>query len=115
MDSFLKLFFSIVISLTLFACQAEQEKVCAPADLQPVQQNTEPPPTSIDLDISAEHFKKLDDHDQNLLAEPPPEIVNAANQKRKIEISGEVLVDKEKQGLVEKIDGGKVNISIPLK
>lgn len=69
---------------------------------------------SVDLNLSEGFLKKLDS-DQNLAFEPPKPIAIETAQQRKIKVSGGVLLDSENEDLLEKVDGGEVKISIPLK
>ncbi len=74
----------------------------------------EEPPPHVDLNLSDGFLKKLDSN-QNLASDPPEQIAKKTAQERKIKVSGGVLLDSKNQDLLEKVDGGKVNISIPLE
>lgn len=73
----------------------------------------EEPPPSVDLNLSDEFLKKLDG-DQNLASDPLEKVAKETAQERKIKVSGGVLFDPENGDMLEKVDGGKVKISIPL-
>jgi len=73
----------------------------------------EEPPPSIDLNLSDEFLKKLDG-DQNLASDPLEQVAKETAQGRKIKVSGGVSFDQENGDPLEKVDGGKVKISIPL-
>ncbi|MEE4254073.1 MAG: hypothetical protein V2I50_08545 [Desulfuromusa sp.] len=75
------------------------------------KQKTQP---YVDLKISDKVLKQIDDKEQDYLLEPPPQMVEKMAQKRKVKISGGVLLDADKERMVDKVDGGKMNISIPL-
>ncbi len=80
------------------------------------QQNLTPmkSPPRVDLNLSDGFLKKLDS-DQNLASDPPKKIAKETVQQRKIKVSGGGLFDPENENLLEKVDGGEVKISIPLK
>jgi hypothetical protein len=130
-----RLFAVIIMALILSACQADHEEAKVPVDRQPTEKKLEKPvadvkkevvaiikqvieepkiQTSVDLNVSGEFLKQIDDKEQNYLSVPPPPIGEEVTKKRKVKISGGVLLDTDKVEMVDKVDGGKVNISIPL-
>jgi hypothetical protein len=66
------------------------------------------------LNVSDQFLKQIDDKGDVYISEPPPQAGIEESKKRKVKISGGVLLDTDKEELVDKVDGGKVNISIPL-
>ena len=130
-----KLFVFIIITLILSACQTDHEEVKVSTDHQATEAKLEKPAVdvkkeaeaiikqvieepknqpSVDLNLSGDFLKKIDDEEQNYLSDPLPQIGDDVTQKRKIKISGGVLLDTDKEVMADKVDGGKINISIPL-
>ncbi|MDX2493366.1 MAG: hypothetical protein QNK27_00190 [Desulfuromusa sp.] len=129
-----KLFVMIFISLIFSGCQPDHEETRAPAESRSIQKMNESPatheqkkveevqqvikkkitPTSVDLNVSDTFLKQLDENEKDFLAELPPQTEKEALKSRKIKIGGGVLLDSDKEELTDKLDGGKVNISIPL-
>ncbi len=106
-------FFIVLISIALSACQSDKKEVITPVKQQATQKKSEKSSTKVDLSVSAEHVQKLDE-DKALIIETPAIGAVKGAEKRKIELSGEVLLDKEEEELTDKVEGGKVKLSIPL-
>ncbi|MDX2481756.1 MAG: hypothetical protein QNK24_15650 [Desulfuromusa sp.] len=131
MNALFKLFVMICISLIFSGCQADHEETRAPAESHSIQKTNAPPvthekkeveaavqpvikpkkaPISVDLNVSETFLKQLDENEENFLAKLLP----LSEKSRKIKISGGVLLDGDKEELSDRLDGGNVNISIPL-
>lgn len=129
-DFISRLFAVSVVILCLWACQADQEEINIPGDSQfeelaadnkreasvknqstIEEQKIQP---HVDLKVSDEVLQRIDAKEQSYLLDPPPQIGEKIAQKRKVKISGGVLLDADKERMVDKVDGGKMNISIPL-
>ena len=71
-------------------------------------------PTKVNLNLSKELIEKIDsDSQQKLNLELHEKVSSKTAGNRKVKISAGVLVDKEEEDLTKKLDGGKVNISVP--
>jgi len=125
----------IVFILVLSACQSDHEQtkvqvtpqtsgqqlekvvVDEKKEIEPKTEqvtDTQKAQSSVDLSVSDQFLKQIDVEEEASLSEPPPQIGKEETKKRKVKISGEVLLDTDKEAIVDKVDGGKVNISIPL-
>ncbi len=125
----------IVFILVLSACQSDHEQTKVQVTPQTLGQqlekvvvdekkeiepkteqvtDTQKAQSSVDLSVSDQFLKQIDVEEEASLSEPPPQIGKEETKKRKVKISGEVLLDTDKEAIVDKVDGGKVNISIPL-
>ncbi|SEA74596.1 hypothetical protein SAMN05660420_03037 [Desulfuromusa kysingii] len=77
-----------------------------------IEESSQP---AVDLTLSDGFLKQIDaDAEDEFLTQLPPQGEDEAAEKRKVKISGGVLLDADNEVLVDKVDGGKVNISIPL-
>lgn len=131
MSALLKLFSMILIVLFLTGCQSDKET----QDDRPVTKKHEIPVVdekkeivvedrkgtdtvsnqpSVDFSVSDNYLKNIDDSDKNYLEQPPIELGKGVAEKRKVKISGGVLLDTKNEVMLDKLDGGKINISIPL-
>lgn len=69
---------------------------------------------TINLNLPQEQLEKIDaDSQQELRSELHDKMSVETTEQRKIEIRGEVLIDQEEEELINKVDGGKVEISVP--
>ena len=135
MNALCKLVVMILISMIFSGCQADHEKTLVPAESHSTQKMDDPPAVhekieleaevepviesketvrSVDLNVSDKYLKQLGDNEQDSLAKLPPQAEKEAEERRKIKVSGGVLLDNEQEQLTDKLDGGKVNISIPM-
>ncbi len=126
-----KSFLFVVVCLVLAACQGEQdmggvaptqskpktnivkpapEQVASPAEKKKISVELQP---EADLKLTDEFRKKIAEKEEDYLAVPPAG-EKAAESPRKIKLSGKVILDEEEKELTKKVDGGEIEISIPL-
>lgn len=124
--------YAFTLCLLLSACQSNQQETTPQSSSQKqtsqqvqnseqtVQQqpseqtesSTAPP--VVNLNLSKDFLEKIDaDSQQKLSLEQQAKVSTDIAEKRKVKVSAGVLVDSEEEDLTKKLDGGKVNISIP--
>ncbi|WP_321371633.1 hypothetical protein [uncultured Desulfuromusa sp.] len=64
--------------------------------------------------VSEEFLNQIDDNGENYLQQLPSQLGKDKAEKRKVKISGGVLLDADKEVMIDRVDGGRVNLSIPL-
>lgn len=91
--------------------QPEEQKVL---DRPKEQKESSTATPQVNLSLSKELIDKIDSNSQqNLNTELDQQMVSESTEKRKVKISAGALIDKEEEDLTKKLDGGKVNITIP--
>ncbi|OQY20204.1 MAG: hypothetical protein B6I36_01680 [Desulfobacteraceae bacterium 4572_35.1] len=106
-----RLFAIVVIPLLLVACQSEEGAKVVPESPAVIQEKEK---AAVDLKMSREFLEKVaDKKEQPLLAMPPERLEKDSAKLREIEVSPGVLLDPQQEGLVEKVEGGEVKITVP--
>ena len=134
----------LAIVLFLFACQGEEGKstsTSAPSPgetemTRPVKKTesaplekkvaeeinvvekqidkVEEPAAKVDLKVSGDYLEKIDEESEDYLVTPPKPGESVIGSPRKIEVSGGVILDDKEKDLTKKLDGGEVEIKIPI-
>ena len=125
--------YAIALCFLLSSCQADQEATApqslnqkqTPGQIQtstsqeaPLQDNRREekpvPPPAINLNLSKEILEEIaaNSHQEQTSA-LQEKIENGVVDKRKMKISGGVLIDKDEEDLTKKVDGGEVLLSVP--
>ena len=68
----------------------------------------------VDLKVSGDYLQKIDEESEDYLATPPKSGEAVTENSRKIEVSGGVILNDKEKDLIKKLDGGEVEISIPI-
>ncbi len=70
----------------------------------------------VDLTVSGKTLEKIDEKNEDYLAKPPTlGEEKASTNTDKIKVSGGVILDDEEEETMKMIDGGEVEVSIPIK
>ncbi len=119
----------VIISLALSACQSENETPApqTPAPQTPAPQTPAPQtpeveksaadstPQAVDLEITQQSLENLYiDQESQITAQAPERITTETKKQQKTEISAGVILDEERESLLEAVDGAEVKISVPL-
>lgn len=123
--------YTLVFCFLIASCQADKEASAPlpPTKKQaPIQVQTNQPQKVqeaikaeiqetlpvVNLNLSKELLEKIDvSSRQELELKLQKNMENETTEQRKVKISGGVLVDQDETDLIKKMDGGKVNISVP--
>ncbi|MBW2186476.1 MAG: DUF2931 family protein [Deltaproteobacteria bacterium] len=104
----------VIISLALSACQSENETP-APQTPEVEKSAADSTPQAVDLEITQQSLENLYiDQESQITAQAPERITTETKKQQKTEISAGVILDEERESLLEAVDGAEVKISVPL-
>ncbi len=106
--------FTIYTITTLTACQTEPKTGVNQSTPRPAQIDVIEQQQVVELELSKDFYDKIDiNHQQTDYLSQPEAVTINSKEKRKIELDGKLLVDKDEKDLQKKIDGGEVVLTIP--
>lgn len=109
-----------VICLVLAACGSERTETQKPESHSGIKETAaakqDKPPVAVCLKLSAEILQDLTRKQKQAIPLAPAWQKDVAEkQQRKIQVGGSVLLNRERQGIIEKVDGAKVELTVPFK